>query len=86
MAYKEDIALMAHLMRRASFGAARTELEERVAKGYEETVEELVEPEKYGFPENDEDILFRHSPMTMLPGGTIYRGGANYVWPRWSSR
>ena len=37
----EEIALMAHLMRRAGFGATREELEARVAKGYEQTVEEL---------------------------------------------
>jgi hypothetical protein len=42
MANQEDIALMAHLMRRAGFGATRDELEARVAKGYEETVEELL--------------------------------------------
>ena len=36
---KQDIALMAHLMRRAGFGATREELEERAAKGYEATVE-----------------------------------------------
>ena len=47
MGYTEDIALMAHLMRRAGFGAPRTELEERVARGYEATVEELLEPEKF---------------------------------------
>jgi hypothetical protein len=41
----EDIALMAHLMRRAGFGASREELEARVAKGYEATVEELVNSE-----------------------------------------
>jgi Protein of unknown function (DUF1800) len=41
----EDIALMAHLMRRAGFGASREELEARVAIGYEATVEELVNPE-----------------------------------------
>ena len=80
MAYKEDIALMAHLMRRAGFGAPRGELEERVAKGYEATVEELLEPEKYGFPENDEDILFRHLPSGMLPGGVPLPGQANYMW------
>ena len=40
-----DIALMAHLMRRAGFGATRRELEERVAAGYEETIEELLSPE-----------------------------------------
>ena len=38
----EDIALMAHLMRRAGFGASREELEARVARGYEATVEELL--------------------------------------------
>ena len=41
----DDIALMAHLMRRAGFGASREELEARAAKGYEETVEELVNPQ-----------------------------------------
>ena len=40
-----DIALMAHLMRRAGFGARYEELEERAAKGYEATVEELLHPE-----------------------------------------
>ena len=40
-----DIALMAHLMRRAGFGATRQELEERVAAGYEKTVEELLSPD-----------------------------------------
>ena len=39
-----DIALMAHLMRRAGFGATRDELEEYIAKGYEATVEELLHP------------------------------------------
>ena len=42
----QDIALMAHLMRRAGFGATRDELEARVAKGYEATVEELLHPEE----------------------------------------
>ena len=45
MAYQEDIALMAHLMRRAGFGADRDEIEARAAKGYEATVEELLHPE-----------------------------------------
>ena len=40
-----DIALMAHLMRRAGFGARYDELEERAAKGYEATVEELLHPD-----------------------------------------
>ena len=75
-----DISLMAHLMRRAGFGASRAELEARAAKGYEATVEELVEPERYGLPENDEYLLFRHAPYSMLPGGPPLPGQANYVW------
>ena len=39
---KQDIALMAHLMRRAAFGAPLAELKERAANGYAETVEELL--------------------------------------------
>ncbi|MCH8206174.1 MAG: DUF1800 domain-containing protein [Chloroflexi bacterium] len=39
---KSEIELMAHLMRRAGFGATRGELEEYVAQGYEATVEELL--------------------------------------------
>ena len=55
-----DIALMAHLMRRAGFGAARDELEVRVAKGYEATVEELLYPESQ--PDVDWDLLERYFP------------------------
>ncbi len=39
-----DIALMAHLMRRAGFGATREELEEKVELGYEKVVEQLLYP------------------------------------------
>ena len=74
MAYREDIALMAHLMRRAGFGASRAELDARVASGYEATVEELLEPDSHGIPENDEDLLFRHAPGTMLPEASPSRG------------
>ena len=42
-----DIALMAHLMRRAGFGAQYHELEARAAKGYEATVEELLYPDDH---------------------------------------
>ena len=35
---------MAHLMRRAGFGATRDELEDYTARGYEATVEELLDP------------------------------------------
>lgn len=43
MAYT-DIALMAHLMRRAGFGAQYDELQDRATKGYEATLEELLNP------------------------------------------
>ena len=54
----EAIALMAHLMRRAGFGAPYAELEARAAKGYEATVEELLQPEAQ--PELDYDIMLRY--------------------------
>ncbi len=63
-----DIALMAHLMRRAGFGASRDELEQRVAKGYEQTVEELIDPDKYDVPEVDSDVFYRYYPGLEVPG------------------
>jgi uncharacterized protein (DUF1800 family) len=44
---ENDIALMGHLMRRAGFGAQYQELEARAAKGYEKTVEELLNPQDH---------------------------------------
>jgi len=43
---ENDVALMGHLMRRAGFGAQYHELEALAAKGYEETVEELLNPDE----------------------------------------
>ncbi len=57
-----DIQLMAHLLRRAGFGARRDELEEYVAKGYEAVVDDLVNPER--LPDVEEDLLNRYSDMT----------------------
>ena len=53
-----DVLLMAHLMRRAGFGASYAELEARVARGYEATVEELLFPENQ--PELDTDVMQRY--------------------------
>ena len=61
-----DIALMAHLMRRAGFGATRDELERRVAKGYEATVEELLDPDGFNIPELDTAVLYRYIPATQM--------------------
>ena len=54
----KDVALMAHLMRRAGFGATFKELEARAAKGYEATVEELLHPERQ--PDIEVDLLERY--------------------------
>ena len=54
-------------MRRAGFGAARDELEARAAKGYEATVEELLNPESQ--PPVDPYELLRYQPAALLPGG-----------------
>ncbi len=56
----DDIALMAHFLRRAGFGATRDEVEAYVAKGYEATVEEFLHPEDQ--PAWDDDRLFRDCP------------------------
>ena len=54
----QDIELMAHLMRRAGFGAAYPEIERRAAIGYQATVEELLSPMDQ--PDLDRHILDRY--------------------------
>ena len=56
----QEVTLMAHLMRRAAFGASRDEVEARAAKGYVETVEEFLNPEQQ--PALEEDLLYRLQP------------------------
>ena len=53
-----ELALLAHLLRRAGFGATRDELEGYVAQGYAATVEQLLHPELA--PTLDEDVLRRY--------------------------
>ena len=78
MAHSDDIALMAHLMRRAGFGARREELEARVAKGYEATVEELLSPDL----QDPVDIydLYRYQPWSWKPGTIYGMGHAAWVY------
>ncbi len=78
MGYQEDIALMAHLMRRAGFGASRDELEARVAKGYEATVEELLHAETQ--EPVDAYSLLRYQPAALLPGGQPPMGNVNWMY------
>ena len=54
----QDIELMAHLMRRAGFGADYAEIERRAAIGYQATVEELLSPMDQ--PDLDRHILDRY--------------------------
>ncbi len=74
---REDVALMAHLLRRAGFGATREELERYLAKGYEATVEELLEP---GDPQSMPDDLIRryHVDMSDLRVGSA--GGGYWIY------
>ena len=73
----KDIALMAHLMRRAGFGESREELEARVAKGYEATVEELLHPEEQT-PVDRLDLL-RYHPWTWKPGTLSGMGASEWL-------
>ena len=63
----KEIALMAHLMRRAGFGATFGELEARAANGYEATVDELLDPE--GQPELERDLMMRYQPQWVSQAG-----------------
>ncbi len=73
----QDIALMAHLMRRAGFGAAREELEARAAKGYEATVEELLNSDDQ--PSLDRNEMMRYHPWTWRPGTLPGMGAAEWL-------
>ena len=73
----QDIALMAHLMRRAGFGATREELEARVAKGYEATVEELLNSDDQ--PGLDRNEMMRYHPWTWRPGTLPGMGAAEWL-------
>ena len=55
-----NLPLMAHLLRRAGFGASRQDVEEYAALGYEATVEELLHPENAPPAIEDEDLIRRY--------------------------
>jgi uncharacterized protein (DUF1800 family) len=74
----EDVAVTAHLLRRAGFGATRDQIDQHLARGYEATVEELLNP-SYGAHE-DEDLMDRYfiaSVEARSPG---------HADPQWSWR
>jgi len=51
---------MAHLFRRAGFGATRDQLEGALQRGYADTVEDLLHPE--AAPALEEDLIYRFYP------------------------
>ena len=55
-----DLALMAHLLRRAGFGADRDQLERYAEKSYEDVVDDLLNPERFDEPEDE--VLSRFYP------------------------
>lgn len=63
----QEFALMAHLMRRAGFGAPFEELESRTTKGYEATIEELLQPDKQ--PDMERDIMMRYKTEWVSQAG-----------------
>ena len=73
----QDIALMAHLLRRAGFGASRDEIERRVAQGYDSVVEELLEAGDD--PGIDEDLMYRAYP-SYFDRGAIETGQTEWVY------
>ncbi|MSQ06563.1 MAG: DUF1800 family protein, partial [Dehalococcoidia bacterium] len=78
MMAREDIALMAHLMRRAGFGATRDEVEARARQGYEATVEDLLHPENHEAV--DRFDLIRFQPWTWRPGTIQGMGAAEWLY------
>ena len=74
-----DLALLAHLMRRAGFGATREELEDYASQGYETVVENLLHPER--FPALDDTLFYRYYAL----GSTMV--DATVMWhARWLYR
>ena len=56
---------LAHLLRRAGFGATPEELREALARGYEDTLEDLLNPQRVEeSPALAEDLLYRYFPDT----------------------
>jgi uncharacterized protein (DUF1800 family) len=73
-----DRSLVAHLYRRAGFGATRDELDGLVARPYEDIVDDLLHPGR--FPQLDDDILQRYWP-------TLENADTTHVWAaRWFYR
>ena len=74
----DDVRLMAHLLRRAGFGATRRELERYESQGYEAAVDELLAPAEPGRMGDDLVRRYHHEYSGLMgqtgPGATwLYR-------------
>ena len=69
-----QLALTAHLMRRAGFGATRPQLEALANRDYPQLVEDLLHPQR--FPDVDEDVLERYYGWLEGVQGKVWAG----VW------
>ncbi len=72
-----DLDLMAHLARRAGFGATREELERNLAQGYEATVEELLNPGDRGSMPDD---LIRRYHVDQSEARMLASTGATWIY------
>ena len=72
-----NVELIAHLMRRAGFGATREQLDACAAKGYEATVDELLDP---GKEQRMEDHVIRrfHPELSGMMGP--WASGENWLY------
>ena len=77
VAVATDAALMAHLLRRAGFGATRDQVDAHLARGYAETVEELLSP-AYGEPD-DQDLLERYF-IAATEARAVQHADAQWSW------
>ena len=76
---QSNIASMAHLMRRAGFGATRDELEACVVKGYEAKVEELLHPET-ALPGIDDGDILRRYHMDQNNFASVIQGQTHWIY------
>jgi uncharacterized protein (DUF1800 family) len=74
----QDVTVMAHLLRRTGFGATRDQIDQYVAKGYEETVEDLLNPVA-ARPE-DQDLMDRYFIAS------VEARSVGHADPQWSWR
>ena len=72
-----ELELMSHLMRRAGFGATRTELNDLTATSYENVVEDLLNP---GEPNNLPDDIIRRFHADQHELRQLDSAGGNWVY------